>query len=181
MDQVALAIAIAGAALVLWALTNCLRRRINAPAADQIVLKLARAGNVDRIAKLAEAAPRSYLEVYAHAIRAASASENKDPVTIAALTHPAFDRHAAVLEKAWRTMAMTGLAGAALGAVGLYLGYTQHSTPQHLRAIGGLAVLSGVWFLFHLNDITHAVKNGRSEVLPEIDRAFTGIALESAE
>jgi len=177
----ALAIAIAGAALVLWALTNCLRRRINAPAADQIVLKLARAGNVDRIAKLADAAPRSYLEVYAHAIRAASKSEVKDPVTIAALTHPAFDRHAAVLEKAWRTMALTGLSGAALGAAGLYLGYTQHSTPQHLRAIGGLAALAGVWFLFHLNDITHAVKIGRSEVLPEIDRAFTGVALESSQ
>jgi len=181
MDQVALAIAIAGAALVLWALTQCLRRRLNAPAADQIVLKLARAGNVERITKLADAAPNSYLEVYAHAIRAASRSEVKDPVTIAALTHPAFDHHGAVLEKAWRALAMTGLAGAALGGAGLYLGYTQHSTPQHLRAIGGLAAIAGLWFLLHLSDVTRAVKTGRTEVLPEIDRAFTGVALESTE
>jgi hypothetical protein len=181
MDALALVIAGAGTVMVLVALTMCLRRRINAHAADQVVLKLARAGSVDRIKKLAEAAPNSYLAVYTHAIRAAETSEAKDPVTIAALTHPAYDRAGAALAATWRTAVLTGIAGAALGGGGLYLGYTHDFTPQHLRALGGLSALAGVWFLFHRSDIDRAVATGRNDVLPEIDRAFTGAAVESTE
>ena len=181
MDALALVIAGAGTVMVLVALTMCLRRRINAHAADQIVLKLARAGAVDRIKKLAEAAPNTYLHVYTHVIRAAETTESKDPVTIAALTHPAYDKASAALATTWRAAVTTGLAGALFGAAGLYLGYTNHFTPQHLRALGGLSALAGVWFLFHRADITRAVATGRSDVLPEIDRAFTGAAVESTE
>ena len=42
-------------------------------------------------------------------------------------------------------------------------------------AIGcGLGALGGVWFLVHLTDIHRAVNRGRDEVLPELDRAFSG-------
>ncbi|MEO8843012.1 MAG: hypothetical protein ABI591_05125 [Kofleriaceae bacterium] len=181
MDVLALVIAGAGTVMVLVALILCLRRRINVHAADQIVLKLARAGSVDRIKKLAEAAPNSYLAVYTHVIRAAETAESKDPVTVAALTHPAYDHAGAALAATWRAAVTTGLAGALFGAAGLYLGYSNHFTPQHLRALGGLSALAGVWFLFHRSDITQALATGRSEVLPEIDRAFTGVAVESSE
>ena len=181
MDALALVIAGAGTVMVLVALVLCLRRRINAPEADQVVLKLARSGNVDRIKKLADAAPHSYLEVYRQAIAAAETSDARDPVTIAALTHPAFDRAGAALAATWRTAVMTGIAGAVLGGAGLYLGYSNHFTPQHLRALGGLSALAGVWFVFHLGDVARAVRTGRDEVLPEIDRAFTGAAVESTE
>ncbi|MEO8551577.1 MAG: hypothetical protein ABI678_16480 [Kofleriaceae bacterium] len=67
----------------------------------------------------------------------------------------------------------------------MFIGYQHHSTPPHLRVFGGLGALAGVWFLAHLGDLSRAVTHGREDVLPEIDRAFTGqprdAALESAE
>jgi hypothetical protein len=175
MDVAAVVIAAIGAAVVLEAIARCWRRRINAGAADPIVVKLARAGNLERVKKLAAVAPDSYLEVYAHAITAAETATQKDPVTIAALTHPAFDRHGAALNRAWRTVSLRGLFGAALGGAGLFLGYQDHYTPSHLRVLGGLSALASVWFLAHLGDLTRALAIGRADVLPEIDRAITGI------
>ena len=180
-DALALVIAGAGTTMVLVGLVICFQRRLNSHAADQQVLKLARAGNVERIKKLAGAAPKSYLEAYRQAIVASEVSTGKDPVTIAALTHPAFDRAGAALATTWRNAVTLGLAGAMFGAAGLYLGYTRHFTPQHLRALGGLSALAGVWFLYHHNDVKQALATGRTEVLPEIDRAITGVAVELPE
>ncbi len=174
MDVVAVVMAALGAVVVVEAFVRCWRRRISAPSADQIVLKLAHAGNVERLKKLVSVAPGTYLEVYAHAIRAAETASERDPVTIAALTHPAYDRAGAALVGAWRAASLRGIAGAALGGAGLVLGYQHEFTPTHLRVIGGLSALAGVWFLAHLGDLARAVETGRREVLPEIDRAFTG-------
>lgn len=184
-EAAAVAIAALGAALVLATIVQLMRRRVNAKMADVVVVKIVRTGNLDRLKKLAAAAPNSYLECYAEAIRAGETTDRKDLISIAALTHPAFDKHAAKLLAVWRSASLRGLAGAALAGAGLFLGYQHHYTPAHLRVFGGLGALAGVWFLAHLGDVSRAVTAGREDVLPEIDRAFTGqpsaAALESDE
>jgi len=181
----AVAIAAVGAAVVLVTIAQLWRRRVNAKMADAVVVKIVRAGNLDRLKKLAESAPQTYLECYAEAIRAGETASAKDLVTIASLTHPAFEKRAAQLLSVWRGASLRGLAGAALGGAGLFLGYQHGYTPSHLRVLGGLSALAGVWFLAHLRDLPRAVAGGREDVLPEIDRAFTGqpspAALESDE
>jgi hypothetical protein len=181
----AVAIAALGAAIVLVTIAQIWRRRVNAKMADVIVVKIIHAGNLERLKKLAAGAPNTYLECYAEAIRAGETASSKDPVTIASLTHPAFEKRAAQLLSVWRSASLRGLAGAALGGAGLFLGYQHHYTPSHLRILGGLSALAGVWFLAHLGDLSRAVTGGREDVLPAIDRAFTGqppaAALESDE
>ena len=163
-----------GAAGVITSMIWCWGRRITAIQADPILIKLARAGSLDRIKKLAAAAPNSYLDVYAVAIRAGEAATKRDAVTIAAATHPAFEARAAELQRAWNQAALRGIAGALLAGAGLYFAYHIGFTPMALRTIGGLGALGGVWFLVHVTDIQRAVNRGRDEVLPELDKAFSG-------
>ncbi|MEO8551578.1 MAG: hypothetical protein ABI678_16485 [Kofleriaceae bacterium] len=87
----AVAIAAAGAALVLVTIVQISRRRANAKMADAIVVKILHAGNLERLKKLAAAAPNTYLECYAEAIRAGETAPAKDLVTVASLTHPAVE------------------------------------------------------------------------------------------
>jgi hypothetical protein len=181
MEVASIVIAAIGAAIVLVSMVQIFKRRIKAGPADLIVVKLAQARHPERIKKLAAAAPNTYLDVYLHAVQAAQTATATDAVTIAALTHPAFDRRGAELDRSWRAISFRGLVGAVLGGAGLYLGYSNHFTPQHLRALGGLSALAGVWFLFHLGDVARDLKIGREDVLPEVDRAFTASPLESSE
>lgn len=176
----AVAIAAVGTVVVLATIAQLWRRRVNAKMADAVVVKIVRAGNLDRLKKLAAAAPHTYLECYAEAIRAGETASSKDLVTVASLTHPAFENRAAQLLAIWRGASLRGLAGAALGGAGLFLGYQHHYTPSHLRVLGGLSALAGVWFLAHLGDLSRAVNGGRADVLPEIDRAFTGQPRDAA-
>lgn len=184
MDALSLVIAGLGAAIVLVSMVQIFKRRIKAGPSDQIVVKLAQAKNPERIKKLAAGSPNTYLDVYGYVVEAAQTASANDPVAIAALTHPAFDRRGAELVRAWRAISSRGLVGAVLGGAGLYLGYTNHFTPQHLRALGGLSALAGVWFLFHFGDVARDLKIGREDVLPEVDRSFTAgtdSPLESSE
>jgi hypothetical protein len=164
---------VAGAMLVLQALTWCLRRRVTTAQADHVIIKLARAGSLDRIHKLIATAPDTYLAAYADVIRAGQTATATDAVTIKSLTHPAFEKRAQRLVASWRNVTSRGIAGAILGGAGLYLGYHDAYTPISLRALGGLSALAGVWFLVHIADIVRAIDRGRDEVLPELDRAFT--------
>lgn len=175
----AIAATTVGVAGVVVSMIWCWGRRITAVQADPILIKLARAGSLERIKKLAAAAPHSYLDVYAAAIRAGEAAASTDPVTIAAATHPAFEARAAELQRGWNQASLRGIAGALLAGAGLYFAYHIGFTPMPLRMAGGLGALGGVWFLVHLTDIHRAVTRGREEVLPELDRAFTGPATTS--
>jgi hypothetical protein len=159
---------------VLASMIWCWGRRITAVQADPILIKLARAGSIGRIKKLAATAPNSYLGVYAAAIRAGEAASKRDPITVAAATHPAFEARAAELQRAWNQTSLRGIAGALLAGAGLYFAYHIGFTPMALRMAGGLGALGGVWFLVHLTDIYRAVNRGRDEVLPELDRALAG-------
>jgi len=170
----AIAATTVGAAGVVVSMIWCWGRRITAIQADPILIKLARAGSLERIKKLAAAAPNSYLDVYAAAIRAGASATKTDPVTIAAATHPAFEARAAELLRAWNQASLRGIGGALLAGAGLYFAYHIGFTPMPLRMIGGLGALGGVWFLVHLTDIYRAINRGREEVLPELDRAFSG-------
>jgi len=170
----AIAATTVGVAGVVASMIWCWGRRITAIQADPILIKLARAGSLERIKKLAAAAPNSYLAVYAAAIRAGEMATQNDPVTIAAATHPAFEARAAELQRAWNQASLRGIAGALLAGAGLYFAYHIGFTPMPLRMAGGLGALGGVWFLVHLTDIHRAVQRGRDEVLPELDRAFSG-------
>lgn len=168
------AIAALGAAIVLATLVQLVRRRVNAKLADAVVVKIVKTGNLDRVRKLAQSAPNSHLECYAAAVVAGETTDKKDAITIAALTHPAYDKRATELVAVWRSASLRGLAGAALAGAGLFLGYQHDYTPPHLRVFGGLGALAGVWFLAHFGDVSRATTAGREDVLPEIDRAFTG-------
>jgi hypothetical protein len=159
---------------VLVSMIWCWGRRITAIQADPILIKLARAGALKRIKTLAAAAPNSYLGVYAAAIRAGEGVAERDPVTVAAATHPAFEARAVELQRAWNKASLRGIAGASLAGAGLYFAYHVGFTPMALRMAGGLGALGGVWFLAHLTDIHRAVNRGRDEVLPELDRALAG-------
>ncbi|HET9989491.1 MAG TPA: hypothetical protein VFQ65_13260 [Kofleriaceae bacterium] len=173
LQGAAWAAVVAGAALVVQALTWCLRRRISGPQGDHAIIKLARAGNLDRIHKLVAAAPETHLAAYAAAVRAGETATAHDMVTVAALTHPAFEQRAQLLVAAWHRVTARGAAGAVLGGAGFYVAYTAAYNPISLRALGGLSALAGVWFLVHMADLTRAISRGREEVLPELDRAFT--------
>ena len=172
----AIAATVVGVAGVIASMIWCWGRRITAIQADPILIKLARAGSLERIKKLAAAAPNSYLDVYAAAIRAGQAATKTDAVTIAAATHPAFEARASELQRAWNQASLRGIAGALLAGAGLYFAYHIGFTPMPIRMAGGLGALGGVWFLVHLTDIYRAINRGRDEVLPELDRALSGTA-----
>jgi hypothetical protein len=167
-----------GAAGVITSMIWCWGRRITAVQADPILIKLARAGSLVRILKLAATAPNSYLDVYVEAIRAGEAvvrdQGQRDPIAIAAATHPAFEARAAELQRAWNQASLRGIAGALLAGAGLYVAYHIGFTPMALRMAGGLGALGGVWFIVHLTDVYRAVNRGRDEVLPELDKALSG-------
>ncbi|MFT3697456.1 MAG: hypothetical protein QM831_30215 [Kofleriaceae bacterium] len=165
----ALVVASLGTVLVLVSIVQLWGRKIAAHSVDEVVTKLARAKNFDRIIKFAAAAPNSYVGVLADAVRAGQKGEP---------TASAYEASGQALDHAWRAISLRGIVGAALGGAGLYLGYTASYSSQTLRALGGLSALAGVYFLFHLSDIRRALANGREGVLPEIDRAFTGVESE---
>lgn len=183
----ALVVASLGTLLVLASIVQLWGRKIVPGAVDDVVLKLVHARNYDRIAKFAEAAPDSYAGVLAAAVKAGQIATAEVPGRqhglpageIRQTIHAAFDRTGSELESRWRTISLRGLIGAALGGIGLYLGYTAHYSSQTLRSLGGLSALAGVYFLFHLADIRRALASGRETVLPEIDRAFIGEQVES--
>jgi hypothetical protein len=177
----AIAATTVGVVVVLASIIWCWSRRITGAHADHVLIKLARAGSFERIVKLAAAAPHSYLDVYAAAIRAGVASPRRDQVSIAAATHPAFEARATELQRAWNKASLRGIAGALLAGAGLYMGYHIGFTPIALRTAGGLGALGGVWFLVHLTDVFRAVNRGREEVLPELDRAFAKGTSPAAE
>ena len=175
-----------GAALVGTALFYCLPRRINGVAADTVVLKLIRAGNLDRVKKLIAVAPNSYLAAYGAAIESAEQLGSKDPAEVKAATHGAFTIVADALAKGWVAAIMRGIVGGMFGGVSLYIGRSHgDSSPIWVNALGGIAVLGGVWSLLRRNDVAGVLAHGEHEVLPEIDRVFTGIGpvapVESAD
>ncbi|CAN5508947.1 hypothetical protein BH11MYX1_BH11MYX1_27580 [soil metagenome] len=169
-----------GAALVGTALFYCLPRRINGVAADTVVLKLVRAGNLDRVNKLISAAPNTYLAAYGAAIEAAERVGSKQPAEVKAASHAAFTTVADALAKRWVSAIMRGIVGGMLGGVSLYVGQRHGgNAPTWVRAVGGIAVLGGVWSLLRRNDVANVLEHGERDVLPEIDRAFTGTPVES--
>ncbi len=185
MDPMVLstAAAIGGVALVIWSLAYCLPRRINRLAADEVVLKLLRAGSIERAKKLVAAAGKdTYLSAYGAAIGAAAATASRDPLVVKPATRAAFTAVADDVARRWVSAIMRGIVGGMVGGVGLYVGMRGPGVaPSWVRALAGLAVLGGVWALLRRNDIATALEHGEHDVLPEIDRAFCGAPVESTE
>ncbi len=162
-----------GVALVATALAYCLPRRINGVAADTAVLKLVRDGNLEGVKRLISAGPKTYLAAYGAAIGAAERAGAAPPDVVKAASHAAFTTVADALAKRWVAAIMRGIVGGMLGALSVYLGQRHGGgQPTWVRALGGIAVIGGVWSLLRRNDVAGVLEHGERDVLPEIDRVI---------
>jgi hypothetical protein len=163
---------LAGAGLALLVVTAFLLhfRKVAVPMANGVMLKMVRAGNLDRLQKLCAAAPGTYLDAIGAAVAALPSS--KDRITIAACIDGAFDPIARKLEKRWAAQSERGLLGCVLVAGGLALqlsGDTGAAQPMWVAA--GIAAVGAMWILSLRRHVVLAVSAARREVLPELVEA----------
>jgi hypothetical protein len=168
------AYALAGGGLVLLviALIRLHARRINAAMANEVIVKIVRAGNLDRATKLCAAAPGSYLDAIGAALAALPAS--KDRVNVEAAVHGAFDPIAKQLEQRWHGHTERGLLGAMLIAAGVALQVTgENVVANPFWVAAAIAGLGGVWLLATRAYIARAVAAARRDVLPVVVEVAT--------
>jgi hypothetical protein len=162
-----------GVTLVATALAHCLPRRINGVAADTAILRMVRAGDLEGVKRLISTGPRTYLAAYGAAIGAAECASPGAPDAVRAASHGAFTAVADTLAKRWVAAITRGIVGGMLGGLGLYLGQRQGvSPPTWVRALGGVAVIGGVWSLLRRDDVAGVLAHGERDVLPELDLAI---------
>src|SRR5580704_6060332 len=122
---------------------------IDVAVANQMVIKLARADNLERAVKLCAAAPGTYLDAVAAALERSKGAADRSAAELA--VHAAFDEVANPAAANWLRSNERGLLGIiAVGvAVGLAIAFGVLSRP--LEVVAGLAVLAGVWLLARRN------------------------------
>jgi hypothetical protein len=168
--DVALSYGLAGAglALLVAAIAYQLRRGLNVAIANTTLVKLVRAGNVERLIKLCQSAPGTYFDAVAAAARAGQGADAPDDVGPA--VHEAFEATARPLARRWRRAFEVGLIGALLvgAAVAVTLTADRVVLPKPLLAIAGLAVLAAIRVIVRGNDLDHALGAARTDVLPPL-------------
>ena len=161
-----------GLALMVAALVLLHVRRVDASAANSVIVKLLHANNLERAQRLCAAAPGTYLDAIGAALAALPAS--KDRVNVEAAVDGAFDPIARKLEKRWRGQSERGLLGAMLVAGGVALQLTGDTgVVQPLWVAAGLAALGTVWLVSVRRYAVLAISAARSEVLPALVEVAT--------
>lgn len=162
-----------GGLMIVHAVADMLRRRINVASANQMLIKLARAGNLERAAKLCMAVSGTYLDAVGAAIEQSKGAVDRSATEIA--VHSAFDDVAKSALARWQRMNERGLLGviAVGGALALAISSGELSLPLEVAAAA--AGLSGLWLLARRTYYATAVAEVRATVLPAIVDARLGM------
>jgi hypothetical protein len=160
-----------GLMLVVHAVARTFMTRVSYVPARAMLLKLL-AVNPKRAEKLTHAAPGTFLDAVGAAIRAGATATARDPVTIGALTHPAFEAAATTQSERIKRLVERGLFGSVFACTGLAFAVAggELSMPALACAIAG--ALGGL-FLVRLRAASErALRQARTDCLPEVDKVF---------
>lgn len=163
-------LAAVGLGLIGTAIAWVFRFRINVEAANAQLIKLATARNLDRLLRLCHAAPRTYFDAVAAAVRAIPKTA-RDRLAIDAAILPAFDASGRELERTWQSSLSRGLVGAILGAGGVALALSQGRVPTPLWIAGGVVAAATLWLVANRAHMAAALARTRRDVLPAIAEA----------
>lgn len=159
------ALSAVGLLVIASAMIAMVRSRINVTMANEQLVKLAKADNIDRAYKLTKAVSGTYFDAVGAAI-AAIPRDSRDSIAIAASMQAAYDEVGSRLTRQWAKRVERGWLGAIVvgGGVGLATSGSG-ATTQHIVA-GGLAVLAVVWLLGNRAYVANALTRTQREVIP---------------
>jgi hypothetical protein len=161
-----------GGVMIVVAVIHVMRRRIDVAMANQMIIKLARAANLERAVKLCAAAPGTYLDAIAAAIERSKGAPERSAAELA--VHAAFDEVANPAAANWLRSNERGLLGVIAVAVVAGLAFSFGVLSRPLEVAAGLATLAGIWLLARRNYYASALVAVRATVLPAIIDARLG-------
>ncbi len=148
-------------------LQKLMRKKVVVAAANEQILKLAAADNLERALKLCRAVSGTYLDAIAAAITAGLAVQPPSESAVLGAVHTAFDQAGATLvarSRTWVTRGLVGtlLVGGALGVAGL------DAIPRPLLGAAGAGVIATFALLTQGAYMRGALASARHQVLPSL-------------
>jgi pSer/pThr/pTyr-binding forkhead associated (FHA) protein len=159
------ALASAGVALAGYSASQLLSRTVNIPAATNALVKLATAGNVPRLVKLAASSPNTYLDTLSDALGAGVATGSNDRAAIEAAVLPRFETGAKAFVARWKAMFERGIVGVLATGGAIALAYDDALDGFHWVLLAAAAI-AGMVLLSRRNHAVAAIERIRHDVLP---------------
>jgi hypothetical protein len=144
-------------------------RRINQKPANAALLRLVKAGELERVVKLCRAAPRTFFAAVSAGTVAAIEARTDDSLRVLIAAQDAFDAAGKQLAARWRSVMNRGLFGVLVGASGAAVALSSGAQPSlpTIAMSGGVALLA-LYFVGRRGECVHQLATARREVLPEI-------------